>query len=143
MAGSLYSIPVATAGTTVLAQSGPTNLPATPTPFKFIPEPRSVEPPSAHVTTAVYGQSDFNSDSRGATAATLNDPFDVAVDASGNLLVSDNGNNRVLEFPSNCPSTACAAIRVFGQMDFASSNGSCDRCTATPGRVAIDSGGNV
>ena len=46
----------------------------------------------------VLGQPDFTSGSSQSTSQTSIYPEDIAFDASGNLWVSDNSNNRVLEF---------------------------------------------
>jgi len=43
-------------------------------------------------TTAGAG---FSGDGTAATLAQLNHPFDVAVDASGNIYIADDGNNRI------------------------------------------------
>ncbi len=74
-------------------------------------------------TTAdlVIGQNDFGS--AGSVyppiSSKLTHPGGVAVDAAGNLYVSDTNNNRVLEY--NAPlSVGQAATRVYGQLDFVS-----------------------
>jgi prepilin-type N-terminal cleavage/methylation domain-containing protein len=62
----------------------------------------------------------------------------VAFDASGNIWVADNGNNRVEKFSSNgvyqsqfpCASGACAASAANGQFNW-------------PDNIAIDSSGNL
>jgi hypothetical protein len=54
----------------------------------------------------------------GITATSLCGPYSVALDASGNLFVSDLGNNRVLEFDDplgSCGTCDTTADRVFGQ----------------------------
>ena len=68
----------------------------------------------------VFGQGgSFNSNianNGGVSANSLNSPFGVAVDASGNLYVADDGNSRVLEY--NTPlKTGTTANLVFGQPD--------------------------
>ena len=49
------------------------------------------------VVAGVLGSCGYNGDGVAATAAQLNFPYAVAVDASGNLLIADNGNNRIRE----------------------------------------------
>ena len=49
----------------------------------------------------------------------MSDPFDVTLDASGNLYVVDFSNNRVLYFPSGSAS-GVATPKVFGQQDLVS-----------------------
>lgn len=70
----------------------------------------------------VFGQTDFSTTTGDTGAAplassgSLATPADVKVDASGNIVVVDSGNNRVLEFQAGGKS----AIRVWGQSDFIS-----------------------
>jgi len=70
--------------------------------------------------TRVIGQNDFVSKTanRGlasvCAANTLSLPLSVSLDASGNMLVADGGNSRVLFFPAGAGSST-SAIRVYGQ----------------------------
>lgn len=70
----------------------------------------------------VYGQASFtqNAPNAGvaplASGSSLATPADVKIDLSGNAVVVDSGNNRVLEFPSGSKTAA----RVWGQTDFTS-----------------------
>ena len=62
-----------------------------------------VDPLNDSVADRVFGQLDFASgasNTGGRTANTLNDPAGVALDAQGNLYVSDRLNHRVLRFNS-------------------------------------------
>src|SRR5205807_6910716 len=56
-------------------------------------------PPAGASAAFVIGQANFGSSGPGTTAG-LKQPADVAVDSIGNIYVADNGNNRVLIYPS-------------------------------------------
>jgi len=71
--------------------------------------------------TRVIGQADFvgKTKNRGLGASvcaanSLNSPVGVALDASGNMLVADSYNHRVLFFPASAGSST-SATRVYGQ----------------------------
>ena len=68
----------------------------------------------------VIGQPTFGGYIGKTTAGGLNSPSYLAFDPSGNLWVTDQGNNRVLEFAAPF-STAEKASVVIGQADFTSS----------------------
>lgn len=91
----------------------------------------------------VIGQSDFTSNSQATTASGLNFPTEVAFDATGNLWLVDQGNNRVLEYKAPF-STGESANIVIGQPDFTSS---ASATTATgmnsPYGIAFDGSGNL
>lgn len=86
----------------------------------------------------VIGQPDLNSVARNQglaapTAATLNDPGAIAVDANGNLIVADRGNNRVLRFPD--PFAAAgpySANLVLGQAGFTTATPNLNRGITDP-----------
>jgi NHL repeat len=46
-------------------------------------------------TVAGNGRRGFSGDGGPATAAELSDPLEVALDAAGNLLIADTGNQRI------------------------------------------------
>ena len=48
-------------------------------------------------TVAGTGTAGFSGDGGPATSARLDEPFGLAVDAAGNLLIADTGNNRIRE----------------------------------------------
>jgi len=56
---------------------------------------RKVSASGIITTVAGSGSYGFSGDGGPATSASLNTPYGVAVDASGNLLISDTGNNRI------------------------------------------------
>jgi sugar lactone lactonase YvrE len=87
------------------------------------------------LNSCVYG-----GDRGPATAAFLNGPYAVAFDSSGNLLIADNGNNRVRE------------VNTSGNINTIAGNGTCgwtgDGGSATaaelcPNSVAVDKSGNI
>jgi len=98
----------------------------------------------------VFGQGDnFNSNTAnngGVSKNSLNSPFGVAVDSSGNLYVADDGNSRVLEYNTPLKSGTTANL-VFGQPDSISSacnNGGVGaNSLCEPFGVAVDSSGNL
>jgi uncharacterized protein (TIGR03437 family) len=60
----------------------------------------SSAPPSGLSASVVLGQTSFATSAAGGGPAGLRSPLDVALDSSGNIFVSDAGNNRVVAFPS-------------------------------------------
>ena len=74
-------------------------------------------PPTGLPASIVIGQTSFAGASAGAGASALRLPFDVMLDSGGNIFVADNGNNRVVIFPSllTLPNTGAAAYLAVGQ----------------------------
>ncbi len=103
--------------------------------------------PTANGASAslVIGQSDFVSDGvnqGGATAAnTLSSPNGVRVAASGQLLISDGGNNRVLIYQSFPSASGTGADYEIGQADLTS--GSANRGGASPTAATLNFPGSV
>jgi len=101
------------------------------------------------VANRVFGQPTFLTNTanyNGVSALGLSDPQGLALDAQGNLFVTDLGNNRVLEFKS--PLTADrSADRVFGQPDFTHDDLNHGGLSATslyyPDGVALDADGHL
>jgi hypothetical protein len=98
--------------------------------------------------TRVYGQGgsfvSATANSGGLSANSLSNPTSAALDAGGNLYVTDAGNNRVLFYLAG----STTATRVYGQNgDFATGAANTGGVTATslssPSSVAVDPGGNV
>ena len=97
----------------------------------------------------VFGQPDFNHNmpnNGGLSATSLFNPVGVALDAAGNLFVSDTFNSRVLEYEAPLTSDD-TADRVFGQPDFThgtSNNGGLSASSlAFPDSMALDAAGNL
>jgi sugar lactone lactonase YvrE len=105
-------------------------------------------PAGSTTATRVYGQSGnfiTNSvNSGGLSAISLNTPQGLALDSSGNLYVSDSGNNRVLYYPAG----STTATRVYGQSgSFITNSVNSGGLSATslnaPQGLALDSTGNL
>ncbi len=97
------------------------------------------------VAEQVLGQTDFPPGNSGNSATQLQGPNGIAVDAEGNLFVSE-ANNRVLIFlnPASKSATGAAADRVLGQPNFVStSNGLSDIKFSNPVALTADSAGRL
>jgi uncharacterized protein (TIGR03437 family) len=99
--------------------------------------PNTKDAPSAGTAASiVIGQRRFDSAVADTDAQTFQVPTDVMLDSSGNVYVSDNGNNRVMVFPSLIflPLTGGSAIGLIGQSDPTQSapNGNSTDALATP-----------
>ncbi len=113
--------------------------------------------PLINGTTAslVFGQggsfTSYTTNYNGVSASSLDFPFGVAVDSSGNVYIADENNNRVLEY--NTPLTnGTTASLVFGQGGSFGSTGCNDDTTngsstasdlCSPYGVALDATGNL
>ncbi|MEX0656921.1 MAG: NHL repeat-containing protein [Nitrosopumilaceae archaeon] len=100
--------------------------------------------------TLVLGQPDdgnpFDSSTAnngGISASTLNGPYGIAFDSSGNLWVSDRNNNRALRFDAPFTNSEAATL-VIGQANFVSSGSGTTASTFnSPYNIAFDSSGNL
>jgi len=102
---------------------------------------RKVSPAGIITTIAGTGAGGFYGDGSAATLAQLNHPYDVAVDASGNVYIADDGNYRIRK------------VNTSGIITTIAGNGTStypgDGVAATaaglyaPSGVAIDGAGNV
>lgn len=91
----------------------------------------------------VLGQSSFLTRAAGTSASSLAHPEGLAFNASGDLLVADSGNNRVLEFTPPF-STGMSASLVLGQSTMtASGSGTTASNLSDPSDVAIGPTGAV
>ena len=92
-------------------------------------------------TVAGTGTAGFSGDKGAATAATLRQPSDVAVDSSGTLYIADFGNNRIRVV------TTSGVINTFagnGTAVFTGDGGvPTSAGLAAPRRVALDGAGNL
>jgi uncharacterized protein (TIGR03437 family) len=102
---------------------------------------RRIAPGGAIMTVAGTGAPGYNGDDRQATAAQLNRPNAVAVDAVGNLYIADMGNHRVRRVAVDGTISTIAGTGDAGQ--------GADGIPATesrlnfPNSVAVDNNGDV
>ena len=88
---------------------------------------------------AVYGS--YSGDGGPATNASLNAPYGVAVDATGNLFIADMDNNRIRKVDTNGIITTVAGN---GSLDYSGDGGlATNACLDAPYGVAVDAFGNL
>jgi trimeric autotransporter adhesin len=93
-------------------------------------------------TVAGNGPAGFSGDGGSATAASLNGPYGVAVDTSGNLYIADTGNNRIREVVVRTGVIVTVAgngTRAFSGDGAAATNASLN----SPAGLAVDTLGNI
>jgi uncharacterized protein (TIGR03437 family) len=103
--------------------------------------PSTKDAPATGVgASIVIGQKQFDVVSADTTAETFQVPTDIVLDSNGNIHVSDNGNNRVLVFPSLffLPLSGASATAVVGQrnMEQGAANGNSTSGLANPQGLA-------
>ncbi|MCX6615989.1 MAG: serine/threonine protein kinase, partial [Acidobacteria bacterium] len=97
--------------------------------------------PGAIVTVAGTGQEGYGGDGRPATAAQLRSPCCVAVDAAGNLFISDTGNHRIRKIRPDGTITTVAGSDKSG---YGGDGGPATAALlAYPGCAALDVAGNL
>jgi sugar lactone lactonase YvrE len=102
---------------------------------------RKVAPDGIITTIAGTGTNGYNGDSLLATAAQLNNPQRVAVDAIGNFYIADLGNRRVRRVGLDGIITTVAGD---GTLGFSGDSGSATSATLRgPDDVAVDVAGNL
>ncbi len=105
-------------------------------------------------TVAGNGPAGYNGDGIAATAAALNDPQGVAVDAAGNLYIADTDNHRIRQVAPNGTISTFAGTGIatysgvnLGGTGITSSSGDGGPATQSsvvlPTDVAVDNSGNV
>ncbi|MGO4880484.1 MAG: hypothetical protein ACLP59_06625 [Bryobacteraceae bacterium] len=102
---------------------------------------RKVTPAGVISTVAGNGHPGFSGDNGPASSAQLNQPYDLAMDAAGNLYIADYGNQRVRAIGTNGNITTVAG----GGSSGASGDGG-PAVSATllgPRNVAVDASGNL
>ena len=98
--------------------------------------------------TIVLGQPDFVSNTANnpsLSATSLDSPFYLSFDSSGNLWVEDFSNNRVLMYPkASLGTNGAAATIVLGQPDLTHNSGGISATSLDfPRGLAFDSSGNL
>ena len=97
--------------------------------------------PGVIVTVAGTGQEGYGGDGRPATAAQLRSPCCVAVDAAGNLFISDTGNHRIRKIRPDGTITTVAGSDKTG---YGGDGGPATAALlAYPGCAALDVAGNL
>jgi streptogramin lyase/lysophospholipase L1-like esterase len=72
---------------------------------------------------AVFGQTDFNSNSTGLSASNFNNPIGIHIDNMGRMWVGDFGNRRILRFDNaSTIASGVDANAVLGQPDFSTNS---------------------
>ena len=97
--------------------------------------------PDMITTVAGKGTNSYSGDGGAATNASLNFPASVAVDAAGNLFISDSYNNRIRKVDTNGIITTVAGNGILGYSGDggAATNAACNE----PMSVALDAAGNL
>ncbi len=91
-------------------------------------------------TVAGTGLPGYTGDNGAATSATLDTPWGVAVDAAGNLYISDSGNSVIRKVSGGVITT----IAGTGTAGFSGDSGAATSATLNgPGGIALDAAGNL
>lgn len=93
--------------------------------------------------TLVIGQENFTTNLPGITDDSMNTPYGIIFDKSGNLWVTDGNNARVLEYTPPFSNGMNASL-VLGQTNFAEMiSGTAANLLAEPYDVKVDNSGNL
>ncbi len=102
---------------------------------------RKVTPAGVITTVAGSGQKGFSGDGGPATAAALSSPTGLAIDAAGNLYISDSENNRVRKVT---PAGIISTVAGTGQRGYSGDGGQAVAAALNwPTGLAVDSTGNL
>jgi len=102
---------------------------------------RKVTPPGTISTIAGDGTVGFGGDGGPATSAQLASPYDVTVDAGGNLYITDTWNNRIRKVT---PSGTISTVAGNGTEGYSGDGGPATSAQLNhPYGVTVDAGGNL
>jgi trimeric autotransporter adhesin len=102
---------------------------------------RKIDASGVITTIAGTGVSSFSGDGGAATAATLSNPVGLAIDASGNIYVSDRNNNRIRMISS---AGVISTVAGTGTASYTGDGGAATAATLYyPGGINTDASGNV
>ena len=102
---------------------------------------RKVSPDGIITTVAGNGQRGFSGDGGPATSASLNGPRRLAVDAVGNLYISDRNNHRIRKVS---PGGIISTVAGDGQRAFSGDGGPATSASLNgPRGLAVDAAGNL
>ncbi len=91
-------------------------------------------------TIAGNGTTGFSGDGGQATAAQLNGPYGIVVDASNNVYIADNSNNRIRKVDPSGIITTFAGGSLGSPIDAGQAT---DAVLASPSSLAVDASGNI
>jgi len=102
---------------------------------------RKVTPSGIATFVAGTGTPGFSGDGGPAAAAQLRNPFDIAIDAAGNLYIADAGNSRIRRVTTN---GIISTVAGNGDPGFSGDRGPAVRAQLNnPRGIALDAAGNV
>ena len=102
---------------------------------------RKVNTAGIITTIAGTGIPGYSGDDSAATSAKLNGPIGLAVDAGGNIFITDNGNSRVRKINASGIITTIAGTATYG---YSGDNGPATSAElSSPHGIAIDESGNI
>jgi sugar lactone lactonase YvrE len=102
--------------------------------------PAPAPAPGTITTVAGTGQPGFSGDGGPATKARLGGPFGVAVDAVGNVLIAEPGNNRVRKVS---PEGMISTVAGTGKVGFSGDGGPATAAGMNSWTLALDGVGNL
>ncbi|MBZ5623596.1 MAG: IPT/TIG domain-containing protein [Acidobacteriia bacterium] len=102
---------------------------------------RKITPGGTITTVAGNGAEAYSGDGGSASTAQLNSPWGIAVDARGNLFISDSGNHTVRKV---APDGTISTVAGTGLAGFSGDGGAATGAQLnTPLGIALDSAGNL